>query len=78
MAVSNGDQSAAATPAGAGVEVTVYAVDQAFLDLLPYDLPQPQQEMVLRLATYMDVETVDGYRVAPGAIQAVYDKLMER
>ncbi|GLI68405.1 hypothetical protein VaNZ11_012792 [Volvox africanus] len=63
---------------GEGVEVTVYGVDKAFLDLLPYDLPHLDQEMILRLADDINVATTNGYRIAPDAVRAVYDKLMAR
>ncbi|GIL54039.1 hypothetical protein Vafri_9594, partial [Volvox africanus] len=63
---------------GEGVEVTVYGVDKAFLDLLPYDLPHLEQEMVLRLANEINVATSNEYRIAPDAVRAVYDKLMAR
>ncbi|KAG2491821.1 hypothetical protein HYH03_009778 [Edaphochlamys debaryana] len=62
----------------AGVEVTVYVVDKAFLDLMPYDLPQPQRDMVLRLAASIQASGMDSYRIAPGAVRAVYDKMMAR
>ncbi|PNH12233.1 hypothetical protein TSOC_000852 [Tetrabaena socialis] len=60
------------------VEVTVYAVDEAFLDLLPYPLPQPEQDMVLRLAAEVYHFGTSAYLLAPGAVRAVYDKLMAR
>ncbi|KAG2494912.1 hypothetical protein HYH03_006847 [Edaphochlamys debaryana] len=64
------------------VEVTLYAVDKAFLDLLPYDLPEPEKNLVLKLAADMQARFVsyglDSYRVAPGAVRALYDKLIAR
>ncbi|KAG2494914.1 hypothetical protein HYH03_006849 [Edaphochlamys debaryana] len=60
------------------VEVTLYAVDKAFLDLLPYDLPEPEKDMVLKLAADMQAYGLDSYRVAPGAVRALYDKLIAR
>ncbi|KAG2434214.1 hypothetical protein HXX76_007940 [Chlamydomonas incerta] len=63
---------------GAGASVTVYGVDKAFLDLLPYPLPAPQQEVVLRLAASVSAYGAAAYRLAPGAVQAVFAKLMSR
>ncbi|PNW72413.1 hypothetical protein CHLRE_16g677205v5 [Chlamydomonas reinhardtii] len=63
---------------GAGASVTVYGVDKAFLDLLPYPLPAPQQEVVLRLAAAVAAYGPSAYRLAPGAVQAVFAKLMSR
>ncbi|GLI63593.1 hypothetical protein VaNZ11_006598 [Volvox africanus] len=60
------------------VEVTVYGVDKAFLDILPYDLPKPQLDVLVRLYQSVDVFTLDAYRIAPGAIRAVFDKLIDR
>ncbi|PNH02259.1 hypothetical protein TSOC_011775, partial [Tetrabaena socialis] len=73
-----GAAAAAVRNANRGVEVTVYGVDRAFLDLLPYPLPQPQQEVLLRLAVDMQAVGTEAYRVAPGAVRAVYDRLMAR
>ncbi|KXZ55787.1 hypothetical protein GPECTOR_2g1337 [Gonium pectorale] len=78
VSVKSGPLATDPVPAAGSVEVTVYAVDKAFLDLLPYDLPQPQQEVVLRLAADISRYGVEAYRVAPGAVRAVYDKLMAR
>ncbi|KAG2447325.1 hypothetical protein HYH02_007655 [Chlamydomonas schloesseri] len=58
--------------------VTVYGVDKSFLDLLPYPLPAPQQEVVLRLAASVAAYGPSAYRLAPGAVQAVFAKLMSR
>ncbi|KAG2434208.1 hypothetical protein HXX76_007934 [Chlamydomonas incerta] len=66
------------TPVGAGASVTLYGVDKAFLDLLPYPLPAPQQEVVLRLAASVSAYGAAAYRLAPGAVQAVFSKLMSR
>ncbi|GIM02181.1 hypothetical protein Vretimale_7087 [Volvox reticuliferus] len=60
------------------VEVTVYGVDKAYLDILPYDLQKPQLDMLVRLYQSMDTFTLDAYRIAPGAVRAVFDKLMMR
>ncbi|KXZ56112.1 hypothetical protein GPECTOR_2g994 [Gonium pectorale] len=65
-------------PADSPLEVTVYAVDQAFLDLLPYELTDVQQAMVLQLYSSIEARDMQAYRVAPGAIRAVIDKLMYR
>lgn len=78
VSVASGPLSSAPASAARSVEVTVYAVDQAFLDLLPYDLPKPQQDMVLRLSAQVNAYSVNEYRLAPGAVRAVYDKLMSR
>eukprot|EP00198_Chlamydomonas_reinhardtii_P005013 XP_001694349.1 predicted protein [Chlamydomonas reinhardtii] len=64
--------------AGPGVEVTVYGVDQAVLDLMPYDLPAPQLDLVLRLAADVQVYGMAAYRLAPGAVRAVFDTLVRR
>ncbi|KAG2447335.1 hypothetical protein HYH02_007664 [Chlamydomonas schloesseri] len=64
--------------AGAGASVTLYGVDKSFLDLLPYPLPAPQQEVVLRLAASVAAYGPSAYRLAPGAVQAVFAKLMSR
>ncbi|GIL86136.1 hypothetical protein Vretimale_13856 [Volvox reticuliferus] len=76
--VKNGLDANASSPAAGTVEVTVYGVDKAFLDLLPYDLPHPQQQMVLQLAADINVNGMSAYRLAPGAVRAVFDKLMAR
>ncbi|KAG2489968.1 hypothetical protein HYH03_011597 [Edaphochlamys debaryana] len=60
------------------VEVTVYGVDLAFLDLLPYDLPKPERDIVLNLAASISVYGMDAYRIAPGSVRAVFDKLIMR
>ncbi|EFJ40727.1 hypothetical protein VOLCADRAFT_99419 [Volvox carteri f. nagariensis] len=78
VTVKDSLQEDAAVPVAGSVEVTVYGVDKAFLDLLPYDLPHPEQEMVLRLAADMSVFGMNAYRLAPGAVRAVFDKLMAR
>ncbi|KAG2426455.1 hypothetical protein HXX76_011686 [Chlamydomonas incerta] len=66
------------TGAGAGAEVTVYGVDQAILDLLPYELAAPQLDLVLRLAADVQAYGMSAYRVAPGAVRAVFDTLVRR
>ncbi|GIL54024.1 hypothetical protein Vafri_9574 [Volvox africanus] len=65
-------------PAAGSVEVTVYGVDKAFLDLLPYDLPHPEQQLVLQLAADISSNGMSAYRLAPGAVRAVFDKVMSR
>ncbi|GIL68720.1 hypothetical protein Vafri_21968 [Volvox africanus] len=60
------------------VEVTVYGVDKAFLDMLPYDLQTPYQDMLVRMYQSMYTFTLDDYRIAPGAVRAAFDKLLDR
>ncbi|GLI68394.1 hypothetical protein VaNZ11_012780 [Volvox africanus] len=76
--VKTGHEANGSTPATGSVEVTVYGVDKAFLDLLPYDLPHPQQQLVLQLAVDINSYGMGAYRLAPGAVRAVFDKVMSR
>lgn len=62
----------------AGAEVTLYGVDMSFLSLLPYDLPKPQLEMVVQVAADVTLYGTSAYRLAPGAVRAVFDTLMRR
>lgn len=60
------------------VEVTVYAIEKAFLDLVPYPLPQPALDIVFRLSSFINQYQTDGYRIAPGAVQRLFEKLLTR
>ncbi len=68
----------AGAAAVAGAEVTLYGVDMSFLSLLPYDLPTPQLDMVVQLAADVTLYGTSAYRLAPGAVRAVFDTLMRR
>lgn len=56
----------------------MYAVDKAFLDLLPYPLPAPQLDMVLRLAGAYAAQGNAALRVAPDAVRLAFEKVMAR
>ncbi len=73
-----GNASSSASAPSPGTEVTLYAVDKAFLDLLPYGLPAVQEAMVLQMASSMQAQGIAPYRLAPGAVRAVYDTMMRR
>ncbi len=73
-----GDADSSASGPSPGTEVTLYAVDKAFLDLLPYGLPAVQEAMVLQLASDMQLYGMAAYRIAPGAVRAVYDTVLRR
>ncbi len=75
---SSGDGTTSASTPSVGTEVTLYAVDKAFLDLLPYPLPAIQEQMVLRLLTTLSDYDVTENRIAPGAVRAVFDTLLRR
>ncbi|KAG2452414.1 hypothetical protein HYH02_002657 [Chlamydomonas schloesseri] len=64
--------------AAPGTEVTVYGVDQAVLDLVPYGLAAPQRDLVLRLAADIRAYGMAAYRLAPGSVRAVFDTLVRR
>lgn len=61
-----------------GAEVTLYAVDKALLDVLPYPLPRLEAALRLALAASFGPAGVDTQRLPPGAVEAVFESLMTR
>lgn len=62
----------------AEAEVTLIAVDKALLDVLPYPLPRLAESLRLSLAATFGPAGVDASRLAPGAVEEVFEALLTR
>jgi hypothetical protein len=65
-------------PAGGSAVALLLAVDRAWLDLQPYPLPRLEQQLAAAAAGDVQAFGPDAFRVAPGAVRAVFDTLLRR
>lgn len=64
--------------AAAGAEVTLIAVDQAMLDLMPYPLQDVADAMWPQLPAELSVQGMNELRASQVAIDAVFDTILRR